>query len=200
MNVKEAEAEDEVVIEWDEHDLFTKVLIQYLFKTITTDQLKKIQLICELVLMYRDKIKKEDLNEVSEVYPVITSLLNTEERTDSIFIAWTFTWSKDNFEKYIAPWLMTMPDFTYTNELEKQVKLRKVFYKSIQVDGKPIMVETELWERFFIITGKVGVSKVSYGEIKGQFVLWAMPKMLRVCASLMGLASSEGEWSEPYTA
>jgi hypothetical protein len=200
MNVKEAEVEDEVVIEWDEHDLFTKVLIQYLFKTITTDQLKKIQLICELVLMYKDKIKKEDLNEVSEVYPVVTSLLNAEERTDSIFIAWTFIWSKDNFEKYIAPWLMTMPDFTFMNELEKQVKLRKVFYKSIQVDGKPIMAETEPWERFFIITGKIGVSKVSYGEIKGQFILWAMPKMLRVCASLMGLASGEGEWSEPYTA
>ena len=80
--------------------------------SVAADPLTKVRLICEASWMVDpDKIGL-DMIQVETIYTVVLSLLNTNPTSEFVSVAWGFSLTLENYERFIAPWRMeTRPFF-----------------------------------------------------------------------------------------
>lgn len=147
--------------------IYPSLSLAHVMNAINADPVKKIRLLLEgglaKVRMCR---KKEEIRRIlREIYLVANSLDNAIIKYENAFIPWSFSHTKENYEKFIKPWLVTFPDYYIENELDKYIKQEKL-------RGK------EEYEAFFILTSKIGITELALKELKVQFSSYAMPYVL----------------------
>ena len=136
------------------------ILAAYIGGIVSQPPVRKIRILCEIL---KGRQLPEDVaHKVDDVYAAAMALDSCEKWENPICIPWPFPKTKENFDRYIAPWLTKMPDFRYTNELEKRIKIGK------------LMNAKEPWEQFFLITTELNLTFTSLEELKVQFAKWAM--------------------------
>ncbi|MEM4235283.1 MAG: hypothetical protein QXU75_09085 [Candidatus Methanomethylicaceae archaeon] len=149
------------------------LLSRHLLTSIGQEPLKKIRLICEAKLMVGG-----DGEEMNKIYKVAISLMSVSKGN---VINWAFVKSEKSYEEYIKPWLNGyIPDFNFVNKLDRDVKIKKLVDETTKAP-KPA------WEQFFIITSTIGVTDVALGEMRGMFVVHAMPIVMREFAELASM-------------
>jgi len=153
------------------------LLTAYMTGVIGLPPIKKIRVLCEILMGI--PLAEDAKTKIDDIYAVSIALDGCSTQDSPLCVPWPFSPTKENFDRYIAPWLKTMPDFEFANELDRDLKLKRVIFKTIQVDGKTVTVENEPWEQFFIITSRVGLSPVALGELRSQFAKWAITPVMR---------------------
>lgn len=135
--------------------------------SLNAEPVRKIRLLLEGALSRIRYCKGSDelKDQLVGIYKVANALDNAITVFGSSYIPWTFPKTKENYEKFVKPWLETFPDIKFSNSLDRQIKLQKVAGK-------------EEYEQFFIVTTQIGVSDVALREMKAQFASWAMPTVL----------------------
>lgn len=152
------------------------MVAKHLISSIAADPLRKIRLICEAFLMrHRDE-------EMENIYAVATSLLSYDDQNR---VAWSFSQTEENFERFIKPWLIKLPDFLFYNSLDRQVKIRKLVREEVDQEGNIKTIQKPTWEQFFVITSVIGVTDVALGEMRGMFVVYAMPIVMKRAGMLV---------------
>ncbi len=151
----------------------------YLMNTIPMEPIRKIRIQCEALLGTLPQAKREEL---LDLYKVAVALDAANRDRDHICVAWPFENTEANFARYIAPWLKIFPDFQYRNELEKGHKLSKLKYVVVEIDEGGSKVQYRRldagWENFFTITTKLGLSAIALDELKAQFSVYAMGRVM----------------------
>ena len=163
-------------------------LIQSLAQTIfMTDDLKRTKAVTVAALMVQESERENlviDYDIVEVLNGVATAMLNYSVRKigeiDLVAIPWGFTWSEENFEKFIVPWLTVRPIY-YPHFMRTHVVLGKTHYNW---EYPPIIkiIEEPLWSWFFDVVTCLSVE--GYSMMKNAFTAWAIPKVQQFLAEL----------------
>jgi len=85
------------------------LLCQHLIMSVNTDPMNKVRLVCEAAWMVEpDKITL-DMNQVETIYTTALSFLNTNPKAEFIAVAWGFTLTPENYERFVEPWRRSTP-------------------------------------------------------------------------------------------
>jgi len=158
------------------------LLSQHLVAAVGADPITKIRLICEAALMV-PQVREEEKDTAEILYAVATSLDQTrinvtlDARADLQpdwrgMIAWSFPPTKENFEKYIAPWLGET--------------MEGLYYK---YRGRDISEEADKAERagpheyFFWLTDHAHNSALE--RLRSRFAIWATPRAMKIATKLI---------------
>lgn len=147
---------------------FDILLAQHLLNSINAEPLKKIRLICEAHML----LSKPEC--IMDIYKVAISLSQVDEKNR---VPWVCPKTEETFKTLIEPWLGDyMPDFNFVNDLDKMIKLKKLYDENGNQFPK--------WKIFFKITSEYGVSDIGLNELKVNFIFYAMPKVMSLFSDI----------------
>jgi len=72
--------------------------------SVAANPLTKVRLICEASWMVDPNKIGLDLNQIETVYTVALSFLNTNPQSEFLSMAWGFSLTRENYERFVAPW------------------------------------------------------------------------------------------------
>lgn len=192
--------------------VFEHLLGQHLAASVTAAPSRKIQLTCEACMLLDEKQRKDldiDVEEVQTIYSVVLSFRAAIlfEKQYRVQVAWNFPQTKENFAKYVKPWLENDHfDFWYTYEKDSQGSfLSFVSSRRIKTDlpdwilevldqlKKGELTEQEADEKYihtaFFWASSSRLTSHGYRDLLGQFIRWALPKTQAWFAKLTQLVS-----------
>jgi hypothetical protein len=157
----------------------------------TSDQLKKIHVICEAYLFSKTK-EKLDMNLIDVCLTVCESLIQTEikKKSNVVNVAWTFVTSEENWKKYIEPWQKIGLSYYAFETSYRQQKYRATpsfdplaspssaweAREEVRKEVCTALRKMPPWEQFFEKTSAVTTD--SFNALKGEFSRWALNQLL----------------------
>jgi len=123
---------------------YENLLCQHLIMSVAADPLTKVRLVCEASWMTNPHKTGLNMTQVETIYTVALSFLNTNPKTDFLSVAWGFTLSRENYERFVVPWRRKTSLFFSTTcraeTNEKRERLDKVKNES-ELPELPKIVE-----------------------------------------------------------
>lgn len=159
---------------------FENLLCQHLIMSVAVDPLTKVRLICEAGWMVdSDKIGL-DLKQVETIYTVAISFLNTNPKTDFLSMAWGFSLTKENYERFVGPWrrktsLCFLSSCRAETE-EKRERLNKAKNEA---------------EHFYLMTNHLDLFPTSFQMLKSEYLRWALPLIMEIFEKLSRLVQPD---------
>lgn len=148
---------------------YENLLCQHLIMAVNADPLRKVRLICEASWMTDPSKTGLDMKQVETIYTVDLSLLNTNPETDFLSVAWGFSLTPENFERFIAPWhRKTSLFFNSTCRAETNEKRERLSQAKSEA------------EHFYLMTYKFNLSFSSLQMLKSEFLRWAFPLVMDI--------------------
>lgn len=159
---------------------FENLLCQHLIMSVASEPLRKVRLICEAGWMVDlDKIGL-DIEQVETIYTVALSFLNTNPKTDFLSMAWGFSLTKENYERFVAPWRRKTSLFFVSScrsdTDEKRERLNQTKNEA---------------EHFYLMTYKLNLSFSSLQMLKSEFLRWALPHIMDIFEKLSRLVQPD---------
>ena len=161
---------------------FEQLLCQHLIRSVASDPVEKVRLICEAAMMGPDTpVDKENLE---IIYQVSTGLTETRKDVMDPYVGkwhsmmmWGFARNEENFDRYIKPWIRTWDSLVYRtfsyredNEKERIQNLRGSEY-------------------FWAICDRAHIATVA--TLETRFLTWAIPQVMRMFEQLSKLISPD---------
>jgi len=155
---------------------FEQLLAQHLIQSVSMDPLNKVRLVLEAAFMVpKDKVDL-DFELAETIYLTTLGFLNTNIKSDYISIAWGFTLTKENYERFIKPWHRGIPlgfsSWCKADSDEKHDRLKKA--------------EDEA-EYFFLLTNNLNLAPTSFQCLKSEFLRWSIPIIMEFFEKLSRL-------------
>ncbi len=158
---------------------YEQLLCQHLIKSVAAEPMEKIRLVSEAAYMVQDTPVDQDVLDV--IFNVANSFMNMNVVLDQYLelywgkIAWSFKRNKENYEKYILPWLFSLDRLRW-----------------VSGDGPSYDVRTlEPWQFFFAVTTDAKIWPSSLEWLKASFISWAMPQAMTIFEQLSRLVSPD---------
>lgn len=149
---------------------FEFILSQHLLSAVSQyDKLDKILLVLEGSML--TKLKVNEAIAVKNYYAVATALKSAKSNAVFISISWPFPATAENYQTYIAPWHQVPITFNSQSQLDDDKAQR-------MLNGK------EEWDRFFIITTKLGLDPASLAVLKSEFISHMMEPITSIYGSV----------------
>ena len=159
---------------------FENLLCQHLIMGVAADPLTKVRLICEASWMVDSNKIGLDLNQIETVYTVALSFLNTNPQSEFLSIAWGFSLTLENYERFVAPWRRETSLFFRTSCRAETEEKRKCLNRT----------KCEA-EEFYLMTHDLNLSSMSFHTLKSEFLRWALPLTMEVFEKLSRLVQPD---------
>jgi hypothetical protein len=155
---------------------FEQLLAQHLIQSVSMDPLNKVRLVLEAAFMVpKDKVDL-DFELAETVYLTALGFLNTNTQSDYISMAWGFSLTGENYERFIKPWHKDVPlsfsAWSQSETNEKQHRLKQA--------------EDEA-ECFFLFTHNLNLHPTSFQSLKSEFLRWSIPVTMQIFEKLSRL-------------
>ena len=155
---------------------FEQLLAQHLIQSVSMDPLNKVRLVLEAAFMVpKDKVSL-DFELAETVYLTALGFLNTNIQSDYISIAWGFTLTKENYERFIEPWHKDIPlsfsSWCQSESDDKHERLKQAKDKA---------------EYFFLLTHGLNLYPTSFQCLKSEFLRWSIPVTMQIFEKLSRL-------------
>jgi hypothetical protein len=140
------------------------------------DPLNKVRLVLEAAFMVpKDKVSLD--SELAEtVYLTTLGFLNTNIQSDYISIAWGFSLTQENYERFIKPWHKGIPlSFSAWSQSETDNKHERLKQAEDEV------------ECFFLFTHDLNLHPTSFQSLKSELLRWSIPVAMRFFEKLSRL-------------
>jgi len=159
---------------------FENLLAQHLIMSVAADPLTKVRLVCEASWMLDPNKIGLDVKQVETIYTVVLSLLNTNPQSEFVSVAWGFSLTQENYERFIAPWRReTRPFFCSWCDGDDEDKMEHLE----QVESKA--------EKFYLITHNFNLSPASLQMLKSEYLRWASPIVMEIFEKLSRLVQPD---------
>jgi hypothetical protein len=156
---------------------FEQLLAQHLIQSVSMDPLNKVRLVLEAAFMVPKEKVSLDFELAETVYLTTLGFLNTNIQTDFISIAWGFSLTSENYDRFIKPWHKGIPlsfaAFCTAEIEEKRERLKQA--------------ETNAAEYFFLLTHDLNLYPTSFQALKSEFLRWTIPIVMQFFEKLSRL-------------
>ena len=156
---------------------YEQLLCQHLIKSVASDPIEKIRLVAEAAYMVPDTPVDTEILDI--IYGVVTSFIGTEiiiTNPELFFgkIAWGFSLTDINFEKYISPWFKGFGRLFLVSRTSNTKKLEEMEDGSI---------------KFWNMTAYSKLFPTSVEYLKTTFLVWAIPQIMVMFEQLSKLVN-----------
>jgi len=159
---------------------FENLLCQHLVMAVAADPLTKIRLICEAGWMVDSNKNNLEMTQVEAIYSVALSFLNTKQVDGFLGIAWAFTLTRDNYNRFIKPWRRVTP-IGFSSYILAVTQERRKILKEAKNEH----------ERFYLLTSKFNLHVSSFQVLKSEFLRWALPLVMEIFEKLSRLVQPD---------
>jgi hypothetical protein len=159
---------------------FENLLCQHLIMSVAVDPMTKVRLICEASWMVNPNKIGLDLNQIETIYTVALGFLNTNPEPDFLSMAWGFSLTLDNYERFVAPWRRQTRLYFCASCIADREKKKKRLGKA----------KSEA-ERFYLVTYQLDLSLSSFHMLKSEFLRWALPLVMEIFEKLSRLVQPD---------
>ena len=168
------------------------LIARNLMQGIASPPVRRIRLTCEAAFMLdQEQLERLgiDLEKLNTLYAVASSLSNFAEE-DHPMIGWSFSETKDSFEKYIAPWSRDPPSYN-SFYLASAMGDSPAFDLGAGgfVVRKDYLKGLECWDAFFFVT-TMALTWSGLRKLENEFSSWAMPEIQRIAAKISNIIPS----------
>jgi hypothetical protein len=141
---------------------FEQLLAQHLIQSVSMDPLNKVRLVLEAAFMVpKDKLDL-DFKLTETIYLTTLGFLNTNIQSDYISVAWGFSLTKENYDRFIKPWHRGIPlsfyAFSTAEEEEEEEKRERL--KQAEDEA----------HYFFLLTHGLNLFPIGFQCLKSEFL------------------------------
>ncbi len=159
---------------------YENLLAQHLIMCVAMDPMSKTRLICEASWMTNPEKIGLDMNRVETVYTVALSFLNTNPQTDLLSIAWGFSLTFENYERFIVPW-RRQTSLSFCSSCRAETEEKRERLSQAKNDA----------ERFYLMTYRLNLSISSFQTLKSEYLRWALPLGMEIFEKLSRLVDPD---------
>lgn len=140
------------------------------------DPMNKVRLVLEAAFMVPHEKLNIDFESAETVYLVALGFLNTNVNSEYVSIAWGFTLTKENYERFIKPWHRSIPlSFGTSCQSETEGKRQRLSEAEDEA------------ERFFLLTHDLNLYPASLQALKSEFLRWSISVVMQIFEKLSRL-------------
>ena len=175
---------------------YERLIAQHLIAAVSSNPLKKIRLICEVVMTVDSAKLKINEDEIETLYRTTLSFIKTRHyrfgSNHYCFMSFPFEINEDNYIRYIKPWrtrsneLRYYPLFPNPSSHFHQGNFNAEKDKIVN-DIKKL----KYWDQFFWITQRARLTDLCYTELENMFIAWAIPQALKLFIKVAKVVSPD---------
>jgi len=155
---------------------FEQLLAQHLIQSISMDPLNKVRLVLEAAFMIPKGKIEFDFELAETIYLTALGFLNTKVQSDYISIAWGFTLTQENYDRFIKPWHKGI-GLSFVASCQSEVEKKREILN--QTKNEAIS--------FFLLTHDLNLSLTSFYCLKSEFLRWSIPITMKFFEKLSRL-------------
>jgi hypothetical protein len=159
---------------------FEQLLAQHLIQSVPMGPLDKVRLVLEAAFMVPKDKASLDFELAETVYLTTLGFLNTSLQGDFISVAWGFSLTKENYDRFIKPW-------------HKGIPLGFLAWSQSETDNKQetLRQAKDYAEYFFLLTHDLNLFPTSFQALKSEFLRWSVPATMRIFEKLSRLVDPD---------
>jgi hypothetical protein len=155
---------------------FEQLLAQHLIQSVSMDPLNKVRLVLEAAFMVPSDKLDIDFELAESVYLTALGFLNTNIQSEFVSMAWGFTLTQENYDRFIGPWHKNIP-LNFASYCQSETN-----------DKRKVLAEAEdEFERFFLFTHDLNLAPTSFQALKSEFLRWSIPVTMTIFEKLSRL-------------